>query len=290
MSLLSRLSKGVGLFLLGTLAGQIACAAPAERVVSVGGSVTEIVYALGEGHRLVARDSTSSYPAEAEALPNIGYARALSPEGVLSVSPDLIIASAGAGPVETLDVLKQADIAYAEVPEVYSPAGVIAKIETVAAALGAEDKAKALLGDIAPDLEAAHAEAQARAGDAPVRVLFVLSTQGGRIMAGGRNTAADGIIRLSGGINAIDAFEGYKPMTDEAVSATAPDVILAMDRGGDHGVAMEQMASLPALIPTPAAQNGRLVRMDGQSLLGFGPRTADTIRTLSEAFYEGHAE
>ena len=40
----------------------------------------------------------------------------------------------------------------------------------------------------------------------------------------------------------------------------------------------------------PAAQNGRLVRMDGQSLLGFGPRTADTIRTLSEAFYEGHAE
>ena len=151
MSLLSRLSKGVGLFLLGTLAGQIACAAPAERVVSVGGSVTEIVYALGEGHRLVARDSTSSYPAEAEALPNIGYARALSPEGVLSVSPDLIIASAGAGPVETLDVLKQADIAYAEVPEVYSPAGVITKIETVAAALGAEDKAKALLAEAGVD-------------------------------------------------------------------------------------------------------------------------------------------
>ncbi|MDE4098238.1 heme/hemin ABC transporter substrate-binding protein [Phaeobacter gallaeciensis] len=287
MGVLSSLSKGIALALL---SGSLAHAAPAERIVSVGGSVTEIVYALGEGHRLVARDSTSSYPAEAEALPNVGYARALSPEGVLSVAPDMIIASSGAGPLETLEVLKQANVAYAEVPELYSPEGVIRKIETVAAALGAEEKAATLIADIKPRLVAAQAHAKVQAGDSPVRVLFILSTQGGRIMAGGRGTAADGIIRMAGGINAVDSFEGYKPMTDEAVSATAPDVILAMDRGGDHGVALEQLASLPALIPTPAAQNGRLVRMDGLSLLGFGPRTADTIETLSRAFYEGHGE
>lgn len=285
--LLSSLTTGVALTLM---TGPLAMAAPAERIVSVGGSVTEIVYALGEGHRLVARDSTSSYPAEAEALPNVGYARALSPEGVLSVDPDLIIASSGSGPLETLEVLKQANVAYSEVPEVFSADGVIQKIETVAAALGAEEKARELLDGIKPDLQAAESDAAERAGDAPVRVLFILSTQGGRIMAGGRNTAADGIIRMAGGVNAVESFEGYKPMTDEAVSATAPDVILAMDRGGDHGVAMEQLASLPALIPTPAAQNGRLVRMDGLSLLGFGPRTAETIRTLSKAFYEGHTE
>jgi iron complex transport system substrate-binding protein len=268
----------------------LAAAAPAERIVSVGGSVTEIVYALGEGHRLVARDSTSSYPPQAEALPNVGYARALSPEGVLSVDPDLIIASSGAGPLETLEVLKQANVAYSEVPEVYSADGVIQKIETIAAALGAEDKARVLLDGIKHDLKAAQKDAAQRAGDTPVRVLFILSTQGGRIMAGGRDTAADGIIRMAGGINAVDSFDGYKPMTDEAVSATAPDVILAMDRGGDHGVAMEQLASLPALIPTPAAQNGRLVRMDGLSLLGFGPRTPETIQTLSRAFYEEHSK
>ncbi len=287
MRLLSSLTTGITLALM---TGPLAMAAPAERIVSVGGSVTEIVYALGEGHRLVARDSTSSYPAEAEALPNVGYARALSPEGVLSVDPDLIIASSGAGPLETLEVLKQADVAYAEVPEVFSAEGVIRKIETVAAALGVEDKARALLDGIETDLKSAESEAAKRVGEAPVRVLFILSTQGGRIMASGRNTAADGIIRMAGGINAVDSFEGYKPMTDEAVSATAPDVILAMDRGGDHGIAMEQLASLPALIPTPAAQNGRLVRMDGLSLLGFGPRTADTVRTLSKAFYEGQTE
>lgn len=287
MGFISNLTRGVS---LAFLAGSLAAAAPAERIVSVGGSVTEIVYALGEGHRLVARDSTSSYPPQAEALPNVGYARALSPEGVLSVDPDLIIASSGAGPLETLEVLKQANVAYSEVPEVYSADGVIQKIETIAAALGAEDKARALLDGIKHDLKAAQKDAAQRAGDTPVRVLFILSTQGGRIMAGGRDTAADGIIRMAGGINAVDSFDGYKPMTDEAVSATAPDVILAMDRGGDHGVAMEQLASLPALIPTPAAQNGRLVRMDGLSLLGFGPRTPETIQTLSRAFYEGHSK
>lgn len=282
MGLLAYVERGIALALL---AASGALAAPAERIVSVGGSVTEIVYALGEGHRLVARDSTSSYPPEATALPNVGYARALSPEGVLSVAPDLIIASSGAGPLETLEVLKQANVAYTEVPEIYSAKGVIRKIETVAAALGADQKAHALLADIAPALEAAQARAQERSGDAPVRVLFILSAQGGRIMASGHGTAADGIIRMAGGINAVDSFEGYKPMTNEAVSATAPDVILTMDQGGDHGVAMEQLASLPALIPTPAAQNGRLVRMDGLSLLGFGPRTADTIDSLSRAFY-----
>jgi len=287
MGFISNLTRGVS---LAFLAGSLAAAAPAERIVSVGGSVTEIVYALGEGHRLVARDSTSSYPPQAEALPNVGYARALSPEGVLSVDPDLIIASSGAGPLETLEVLKQANVAYSEVPEVYSADGVIQKIETIAEALGAGDKARALLDGIKHDLKAAQKDAAQRAGDTPVRVLFILSTQGGRIMAGGRDTAADGIIRMAGGINAVDSFDGYKPMTDEAVSATAPDVILAMDRGGDHGVAMEQLASLPALIPTPAAQNGRLVRMDGLSLLGFGPRTPETIQTLSRAFYEGHSK
>ena len=80
----------------------------ADRVLSVGGSVTEIVYALGEGDRLVARDSTSSFPDSAVKLPDVGYMRALAPEGVLSVNPDLIIAEEGSGPQETIDVLREA--------------------------------------------------------------------------------------------------------------------------------------------------------------------------------------
>lgn len=70
----------------------------ASRVLSLGGSVTEIVYALGQQDRLIGRDTTSSFPAEVQALPDVGYVRALSPEGVLSVQPDLILAEEGRAP------------------------------------------------------------------------------------------------------------------------------------------------------------------------------------------------
>ncbi|HEY4193548.1 MAG TPA: ABC transporter substrate-binding protein, partial [Mesorhizobium sp.] len=78
------------------------------KIASIGGSITEIVFALGEQDRLVARDSTSVYPQEAFKLPDVGYMRQLSPEGVLSVDPSGILALQGSGPKEAIDVLKKA--------------------------------------------------------------------------------------------------------------------------------------------------------------------------------------
>lgn len=289
MTLLVKLQAGVkttlALALLATCSSSIALADAPSRIVSIGGSVTEIVYALQQQARLVARDTTSTFPQEANALPNVGYARALSPEGVLSVDPDLIIATEGSGPPETLDVLKQANVAYVEVPEIYSAAGVLSKIATVAAALDQQQAGEILAKQVSAELDAAQALATQVAGDSPKRVLFVLSAQGGRITVGGMDTAADGIIEMAGAENAISEFSGYKQMTDEAIAAAAPDVILAMDRGGDHGLTKETLLTMPSLMLTPAAQNGQLVRMNGLRLLGFGPRTATAVNELSQAFY-----
>jgi iron complex transport system substrate-binding protein len=116
-----------------------------------------------------------------------------------------------------------------------------------------------------------------------VRVLFILSAQGGRLLASGTGTAADGIIRMAGGVNAIDGFEGYKTLTDEAAAVARPDVILMMDRSGDHAADDAQLFALPALAGSPAAATGSVVRMDGLLLLGFGPRTAEAVRALSRA-------
>ena len=104
-------------------------------------------------------------------------------------------------------------------------------------------------------------------------------------MASGRNTAAAGMIDLAGGVNAMTAFEGYKLLSDEAVSAAAPDVILMIDRGGDHGVDEAELLAMPAIATTPAARTGAVVRMNGLYLLGFGPRTADAVLDLSAALY-----
>ena len=251
-----------------------------RRVVAVGGSITEIIYALEMEHLLVARDTTSSWPVEVEALPDVGYMRALSPEGVLSVAPTLIIAEEGSGPPEAIDVLTDAEVDFITVPESYDAQGVRAKIIAVADALGVHEQGVALADQIDAQLTTATA---AVAGDAP-RVMFILSMQGGRVMASGTGTAAAGIIDLAGGANAITAFEGYRPLTDEAVLSAAPDVILMMDRGGeDHATDTAELFAHPALGLTPAAETDAVVRINGLLLLGFGPRTPLAVERLSTA-------
>jgi iron complex transport system substrate-binding protein len=255
-----------------------------SRIVAIGGSITEIVYALGEEERLIARDTTSIFPEAALALPDVGYIRALSPEGVLSVDPDLILALEGAGPPEAVDVLSRASIPMVSVPEGYSAEGVREKVLAVGEALSRQDEAAALADRIAGEIEAA-AEFAAD-GEAP-RVLFIISAEGGRLMASGTGTAADGMIRLAGGLNVIDAFPGYKQLTDEAVLQAAPEVIVMMDRGEGHDAASDAILTHPAIATTPAGENRRLVRMDGAYLLGFGPRTGAAVRDLAEAIHGG---
>lgn len=256
-----------------------------SRVVAIGGSLTEIVYALGEEGRLAARDSTSVYPPEALELPDVGYMRALSPEGVLALDPSVILLLEGSGPPEALEVLEKASVPLVTVPESFDREGVLKKIEAVGHVLGVEDKARTLSARVAGDIDAAQA---ATADIEPRRkVLFVLSLQGGRVLASGAGTAADGIIAMAGGVNAVTAYPGYKQLSDEAIIEAAPDVILAMDRGGDHETEADQLLAHPAIAATPAAANRNIVRMDGAFLLGFGPRTAEAARELSAALYGG---
>lgn len=250
-----------------------------SRIVSLGGSVTEIVYALGEGDRLVARDTTSNYPPEANDLPDVGYIRRLSAEGVLSVDPDLILAEEGAGPPEVVAQLHQAGVPMVDVIETPTVDAIRKKILTVGKALGMEADAKTLADKVMQDLETAL--------ETPVsaekRVLFILSMQGGRIMASGQDTAADGMIELVGATNAMEGFSGYKTVTGEAVIAAAPDVILMMDRSGDHAMANDDLFAHPAIATTPAGENRAVIRMDGMRLLGFSVRTPEAAQELIAA-------
>jgi iron complex transport system substrate-binding protein len=254
-----------------------------SRVVSIGGSLTEIIFALGEEGKLVARDQTAIYPEEVLALPDVGYMRQLAPEGVLSVSPSALLVIEGSGPPEALEVLSNAGVEYQTVPESYSAEGVLAKIRAVGQALGAVAEAEAL----AATTEQQFAELTARtdAVTEPKRVLFILSTQGGKIEASGTDTAADGIIALAGAVNAIDDYSGYKALTEEAIIEAAPDVILMMDRGGDHGATDAELKANPAIAQTPAGQDGAIHRLDGAYLLGFGPRTAAAAGEVADLLY-----
>ena len=264
---------------LAALGAMPAAADPASRIVSVGGSVTEIVYALGQEGRLVARDSTSSYPEAALELPDVGYVRRLSAEGLLSVDPDLILVEDGAGPPEALALIAKTEIPVVTIPMGFDRQAVLAKITAVAAALDMPEQGAALADRIAGEIDAATAGVSGPGQ----RVLFVLSVQDGRLLAAGQNTAADGIIRLAGAQNAVTGFEGYKQLSDEAVLTAAPDAILLMQARGDADVAQAELLAHPAIAATSAGRDAAIIRMNGMLLLGFSVRTGQAVTELAAA-------
>ncbi len=255
-----------------------------SRLVAIGGSITEIVYALGEEDRLVARDSTSVYPEAAFALPDIGYMRALSPEGVLSINPSAILMMEGSGPPEAIDVLKKASVPLTIVPEGFDAQGIVRKIRTVGRAIGVDEKGERLADQVEADLASAQALTEAVAEKR--RVLFILSNQGGRLLASGNDTAANGIIEMAGAINVMADFTGYKQLADEAIIEARPDLILMMNsRTKSNDEVDAELLAHPAIAATPSGENGAILHMDGAYLLGFGPRTAAAVRDLAAALY-----
>lgn len=255
----------------------------AKRIVSVGGTVTEILYGLGAGDRIIARDSTSVYPPDALAKPDVGYMRTLSAEGLLSQQPDLILAEDGAGPADVVGILKSSEVPYVTIDTPPTAEAVVQKIRDVAVAVGLEEKAEAMVQTVESGFADLKQRISALTGPKK-KVLFVLSTSGGRIMAAGADTEANTIIELAGGENAAKGFSGYKPMNDEAVIAAAPEVVLTISRGHLSSASSELFA-LPALVGTPAAANNAHINMDGLFLVGFGPRTPEAATELAQQLY-----
>ena len=279
---LSALGLG-GLGLPAALPGAALAQTP-DRIVVAGGVITEVIYALGLQDRIVGIDSTSQFPPEAlKQKANVGYVRALSAEGVLSLKPSLIMLIDGAGPPDAVSLLTESGVKIARINDGLTPEGVTAKIAAIGAAIGAAAPAERLAAQTKARFDelATHRSSIAR----KKRILFLLSLQNGRALVGGRNSSADGIIALAGGINVADAIEGYKPMTDEAIAAAAPDMVLMMRNSSAHNTTPDELFAMPAFSQTPAAKDKRLVHMDGLYLLGFGPRTPMAARDLMAAIY-----
>lgn len=270
---------GRSLLTIGLLSvASIAQADSFERIAVAGGDLTEIVYALGAGDQVVAADSTSTYPPNVKDKAQIGYVRALSAEGVLSISPDLLIAADDAGPANVIENLKAAGVTVAIAPLGKGADRVPAKIRFVGETLGREKQAEALISDYAVKMDAL-AQRVAALPDRP-KVLFILSVRDGAPVVGGAGTSANDIISLAGGKNVASSFEGWKPMNAEAIIAANPDVILMSGAHAEQLGDDDAVLSRPDIKLTRAGQKRAFVKMDGMLLLGFGPRTAEAVETL----------
>ncbi|MDO7849369.1 helical backbone metal receptor [Hymenobacter sp. M29] len=265
------------LLLLGALLSMgLAQAAPAPRVVSLSGTTSEIICALGRQGQLVGVDVTSTYPAALEKLPKVGHSRNISAEGVLALTPTLVIGTTESLKPEVAAQLKSAGVAVQLFKQDYSVAGTKQLVKDVAAAFGATAQVPAVLQKLDADL------AQARKPAKAPKVLFIYARGTGTMMVAGTGTQAAKVIQLAGGQNAVTDFADFKPLTAEALVAANPDVLLLFDSGLASLGGPAGLQKIPGIAQTTAGKTGRVVEMDGQLLTGFGPRLGQAVTELGQ--------
>jgi iron complex transport system substrate-binding protein len=253
-----------------------------QRIVGLGGDITETIYALDAQTTLVGVDSTSEWPAAARELPNVGYVRQLNTEGILALRPTQVIATHDAGPAAVLEQLRQAGVQLTLLPPSRSPQEVMTKVDDIGRLLHREAQARALNTTLAQRY--ATLQSHVAAMSHHPRVVFLLSAGSGSFLAAGRETAADKAIALAGGDNVIQGYDGYKPLSSEALVAAAPDVLIVMSERADGAGDIAQVLALPGVAQTPAGKRKQVSFVDGQALLGFGPRNADSELNLQSKF------
>jgi iron complex transport system substrate-binding protein len=260
----------------------LAHAEPPKRIITIGGALTEIVYALGEQDRIVGNDTTSLYPQHAETLPKVGYHRALSSEGILSLNPDAVILTDEAGPPTVIRQLESTGVTILKLKAGRSIEDVKQSVKAIGQMLEREQEASAL--NVMLDKDNARLATLTQSIKTHQKVMFVLQHTGGAPMVAGIETAADSIIKMSGGVNVVTGYHGYKPLSPEAAVALKPDVILITNLGLQQAGGKQGLLKAPGLSLTPAAKHGHVIAMDSLLILGFGPRTVDAAMALNKAY------
>lgn len=266
------------------LAGQARAATP-RRVVSLGGVVTEIVHALGADERLVGVDQSSLYPPEARALPQVGYFRSFAVEGVLSLRPDLVLASEQSGPPHALEQLRAAGVPVVLVASSPKVGALESAIDAVAAALALDADGLARARRLHEALE--EAVRPVSHGGKPPRVL-ILSSHTGRLQAAGQGSAPDALLTLAGGANAFGQ-PGYKAVSAETVAAARPEAILTSTLSIKAAGGLAGFAAQPGIAMTPAGREKRIIVLDDLLLLGFGPRLPQALAQVRAGLFDAPA-
>ncbi|MEB6634227.1 heme/hemin ABC transporter substrate-binding protein [Kluyvera cryocrescens] len=253
----------------------------AERIVVAGGSLTELIYAIGAGNRVVGVDETTSYPPQTQALPHIGYWKQLSSEGILSLRPDSFITWQDAGPQLVFDQLRAQKVNVVTLPRV--PATVeqmYANIHALAKNLNAEPQGDALVNTLRQRLDAV---AQSSASKpAPIKAMFILSAGGSAPQVAGKGSVADAIMTLAGAQN-VAQHPQYRSYSAEALIAADPEVIIVTSQMVDGDI--NRLSTIAGITRTAAWKNQRIVMLDQALILGMGPRVADAVETLHRQFW-----
>ena len=248
-----------------------------KRIVSLNGSVTEIIYAVGSQKELIGVDVTSTYPAAAEKLTNLGHVRKLSVESLLALNPSHVVMLEDEVSPDLKSKLEQAKIELVTFKHPNSVDEAKSLVKEVAKWLGKAQEADEVVAKIDEEIKGL-----AKLDKKP-KVLFVYARGAGTLMVAGEKTPLEKMIVLAGGENAGKGFVDFKPLTSESVIAANPDVIL-MFTSGAQSLGPDGIFNVPGVSTTNAGKNKVLIQMDGQLLSGFGPRVAEALTELNKEF------
>jgi iron complex transport system substrate-binding protein len=250
------------------------------RLISIGGALTEIIYLLKADSELVGVDTTSIYPAATTRLPNVGYARSLSAEGILALRPTQVLATEDAGPPMVLKQINDAGIYLTILPSGHQLKDVIDRVSSIGKLLHKTNAAEALASQLRLEWKNTQ-ERIAHSKYKNIRALFILSQNPSQLMVGGAKTSADAMIEYAGARNAIAGFSGFKPLTPEAVIAANPDVILLTDQGMKTVGGISGVLRFPGVKQTRAGKEQKIISLEAMYLLGFGPRMPSAVAELN---------
>ncbi|MFC5724031.1 hemin ABC transporter substrate-binding protein [Streptomyces gamaensis] len=253
----------------------------ADRVVPLTGALSEIVYSLGLGDHVVARDITATFE-QAKKLPVVTRAHDVSAESVLALRPTLVLAETTTGPAEAIEQIRSAGVPLVVLDPAKKLDDVGPRIDKVAAALGVRDAGDELRKRTEDRLDAARKDIPP--GAAKPRVAFLyLRGPASVYLLGGAGSGADSLIEAAGGVDAgkeSGLKKDFTPITSEALAKAAPEVILVMSKGLDSVGGVDGLLKIPGVSETPAGLDRRVATVDDGVLLNFGPRTDAVLRSL----------
>lgn len=255
--------------------------ASANRVVSVSKQINEFIYDIGAQDNLVGRDLTSIYPPAITRLPSVGYHRALSAEGIISLKPTLFLTDGNVGPDAVLDQLRKVGVPVL----VMNPGSTLDSARLLMTRLGTqfhrEHAADSVLTQWSDGMDSVWSDTVRWAGKPRARVLIMHMGQiVNNYLGVGGGGPADQMLRWAGAANAIDSARSMTRLNPELIAKLAPDIIVATDVGFDRLGSAAKFATLPGVNLTPAGKSQRIYRIDETELLYFGPRTSNTVKKL----------
>ena len=244
-----------------------------SRIVSVGGSITEILYFLGLEKNIIGVDVTSNFPEEAKKISSVGYVRNISSEGILSLEPSIILGENDMGPIGTIKQLNKSKVDFRLIEEVESTQGIIEKIQCIGNIMDHKEATEKILNEKIFEQAKELEDIKTKKILANKKIMLVLSMQPSSIIVAGKNTSGDNFIKLMGGDNIFDSFEGWKSVSKETILKENPDFVLLPSKNLHKNSKVEDFSNDEMFLNTTAGKKNNFIFEDGMSMLGFGPRT-----------------